>query len=156
MERISYQDIPSGMFESLMAVEAIINKSTIDFKLLELMRLRVAQLNGCAYCVDMHYKELKNSGESELRLSSLCVWQETPYFLERERVVLEFTEEVTNVQGSSISDKLFQTLLTHFDKPEISLLTLAVAQINTWTRLMKTFGFTPGNYQLNTDKANKK
>jgi len=80
MERINYQDIPNGMFDILMKIENFINESSLDFKLLEIVRLRVAQKNGCAYCVDMHHKELKNTNETDLRLSSICVWEETPYF----------------------------------------------------------------------------
>ena len=81
MARITYNDIPAGMFEKLMDIEGFVNKSTIESKMLELMRLRAAQINGCAYCVDMHFKELQHIGETDLRLSSLCIWQDTPAFL---------------------------------------------------------------------------
>ena len=102
MERITYSDIPEGMFDQLMQIEDFINKSGLEFPLLELMRLRVAQNNGCAYCVDMHYKELKNAGETELRLSSLCVWEETPYFSEKERAVLHFTDTYFRIRWTDI------------------------------------------------------
>lgn len=148
MEPFNYNDIPKGMFEKLMDFEDYINKSSIDIQLLELVRLRVAQLNGCAYCVDMHNKELHHLGESELRLSSLCVWEETPYFSERERAVLKFSETITRINNKPIQESIFDDLSVHFSKEEISFLTLAIAQINTWTRLMRTFRFTPGNYRV--------
>ena len=148
MERISYQDIPSGMFNHLNTLEDFINNSTLSMQLLELVRLRVSQKNGCAYCVDMHYKLLKNEEETELRLSSLCVWEETPYFTDKERAVLKFTDTLTKLARTSIPDEIFNSLLEYFTKEEISYLTLAISQINTWTRLMKTFKFTPGNFKI--------
>lgn len=148
MERISYQDIPNGMFENLRTIEDSIINSTLDRKLIEMIRLRTAQMNGCAYCVDMHYKELKHFGETELRLSSLCVWEETPYFSEKERLVLSFTDTITKLKRSPISKELYDNLTSHFSKEEICYLTLAISQSNTWNRLMKTFEFTPGNYKV--------
>tara|TARA_Y100001972_G_scaffold11163_1_gene12091 strand:- start:4950 stop:5408 length:459 start_codon:yes stop_codon:yes gene_type:complete len=148
MERITYQDIPKGMFEKLMEVENLISESQIEIELLELIRLRVAQINGCAYCVDMHHKELKHLGETDLRLSSLCVWEETPYFSEKERAVLLFSENLTQIIGTTITDAMISVLSNFFSKQKIAYLSLAVSQINTWTRLMKTFQFTPGNYQV--------
>ena len=148
MERISFNEIPKGMFDSLMNVENFINESGIDFKLLELIRLRVSQKNGCAYCVDMHHKELKSLNETDLRLSSLCVWEETPYFTEKEKVVLKFTDILTKPPRGPIPDHAFNSLFEFFSKHEISIIALAISQINTWTRLMKTFKFTPGNYKV--------
>jgi AhpD family alkylhydroperoxidase len=148
MERISYQDIPAGMFDHLNKTEDFINNSTLDMKLLELVRTRVSQLNGCAYCVDMHHKLLAHEGETAIRLVSLCVWEETPYFTDKERAVLKFTDSLTQLKNQSIPSESFDTLLDFFTKEEISYLTLAVAQINTWTRLMKTFKFTPGNFKI--------
>ena len=146
MERIGYQDIPVGMFEKLMSVEDLINHSSLDLKMLEMIRLRVSQINGCAYCVDMHHKELKHAGESELRMYSLSVWKETGYFSSKEQAVLDFTEKLTKVGQDGIPESVFQSLTYYFDKKEIALITLAISQINTWTRLMRTFQFTPGNY----------
>ena len=148
MERISYNDIPEGMFENLRVIEYSINNSSLNDKLLGLVKLRVSQKNGCAYCVDMHYKELKHAGETELRLSSLCVWEETPYFSDKERRVLKFAETLTKLSGVPIPEKDYAPLLAHFNKTEICYLTLAITQINTWNRLMKVFQFTPGNYKI--------
>ena len=148
MERISYQEIPGEMFEKLLYLENMANDSTLGMQLLELVRLRVSQINGCAYCVDMHYKELKHTGESELRMSSLSVWRETPYFSEKERAVLDFTEKLTLLSKEKVTDEVYDNLSSHLDKKEIVLLSLAISQINTWTRLMKAFRFTPGKYQV--------
>lgn len=148
MERITYQDIPKGMFENLMTTENFINQSSLEIKLLELIRLRVAQKNGCAYCVDMHHKELKHLGETDLRLSSLCVWKETPYFTEKEMAALNFTDILTKLNRDPLPELVLEALIPHFSKEDICYLTLAISQINTWTRLMKTFKFAPGNYQV--------
>lgn len=148
MERITYQDIPNGMFDHLNAIEDFISNAGLSMRLLELIRTRVSQINGCAYCVDMHHKLLKHEGETALRLSSLCVWEETPYFTNEERAVLKFTDTLTKLEPTPIPDAVFNALLDFYSKKEISYLTLAIAQINTWTRLMKTFQFVPGNYQV--------
>jgi len=148
MERITYQDIPNGMFENLRTIEYSIINSTLDRKLIEMIRLRTAQMNGCAYCVDMHHKELKHLGESDLRLSSLCVWEETPYFSDMERAALYFTDVVTKLARKPIPDNIYNPLLSFFSKEEICFLTLTISQSNTWNRLMKVFEFTPGNYKV--------
>ncbi len=148
MERISYQDIPNGMFDKLMDLENFINDSSLDMNLLELVRVRVSQLNGCAYCVDMHHKLLMHSGETELRASSLVVWENTPYFTNKEKAVLKFTDCLTQMPSNVFPSKVYDPLLEHFSKEEISILTLAISQIGTWTRLMKVFKFEPGKFKV--------
>ncbi len=148
MERITFNQIPKGMVEKLMAIENYINDSTLGLQLLELMRLRVAQINKCAYCIDMHYKELKHTGETELRMSTLSTWKETSFFTEKEQAVLQFTESLTVISENNISSKIYDLLTNFFDTEEICLLTLAISQLNTWTRLVATFKFTPGNYKV--------
>ncbi len=145
MERITYNEIPDDMFNQLMNIENYINSSPLDMKLLELIRTRVSQKNGCAYCVDMHHKLLKKEGETELRLASICVWEESPYFTPKERAVLKYSDVVTKLERGPIPDSAFNPLIDYFSKEEISYITLAIGQINTWTRLMKAFRFTPGN-----------
>ena len=146
MERITFSQIPKGMVESLMAIENYIKQSTLDLQLLELMRLRIAQINKCAYCIDMHYKELKHTGETELRMSTVSVWKETSFFTEKEKAVLQFTESLTETSEKDISNEVFDSLTKFFDTEEICNLTLAISQLNTWTRLVRTFKFTAGNY----------
>jgi len=148
MERISFTEIPQEMMGKLMDLENYINNSGIEIKLLELMRLKVAQINGCAYCVDMHHKELKHLEETDLRLSSLIVWEETNYFTDKEKAVLHFTEKLTKLNGKPVADNDYEVIKNHFANNEIVILTLAIAQINTWTRLMKTFQIEAGNYKV--------
>lgn len=147
MERISYQEVPSTLFMHMRKMEDYIASTTLDQSILELLRLRVSQINGCAYCVDMHHKELVHLGETELRLSSLLVWKETPYFSAKERAVLEFSEAVNDQGESAVSDKVYAPLLEYYSKEEICNLTLAVSHMSTWNSLMKVFRFTPGLYQ---------
>ncbi len=147
MERISYNETPPEIYTQLLKVNKMIDDSKISFNLLELIRLRVAQINNCAYCVDMHYKILKKLGESELRLSSLCIWRDCPYYTEPENCVLNYAEHILGKATASKQEKdIIMPLFKHFNKSEVSFLALAVGQINSWTVLMKTFNTTPGNY----------
>jgi len=148
MERISYQEVPKEMINKLMDIELLIKNSGLSTHLLELLRLRVAQKNGCAYCVDMHHKELKHLNETEVRLSSVCVWEDTPYYTPIERCVLAYADSLTRLTRGPLADQVFDALLIYFSKQEICYLTLAITQINTWTRLMKSFQFTPGKYKV--------
>ena len=124
MERISYGELPHGMMGALLNVEILINKSGLDLKMLEIIRLRVAQLNSCAYCIDHHFKELQHTGESALRMYSLSAWRETDYYTDKERMVLEFTEELTRMGVEGVTDQMFDELNKFFSKHEISYLTL--------------------------------
>ena len=148
MERISYKDVPTEIFTKLRAIEDYLDNSTIEKKLRELICLRISQINGCAYCVDMHHKELKSTGETELRISSLVVWQETPYFTPKERAALLYAEALTGDIYPPIGDDIYNSLDTFYSKEEISNITLIISQINTWNRLMKAFQFTPGRYKV--------
>lgn len=148
MERITYREVPTIIYEKLRGIEDYLEQSTIGIPLLELIRLRISQINGCAYCVDMHYKELKHTNETELRLSSLCVWKETPYFSNKERATLQFAEALNKLGLEPIPDLIYDPLLDYFTKEEIIILSLAISQIKTWNTLMKVFGFTPGLYKV--------
>ncbi len=148
MERISFADIPKGMFEKLRDLETFIENSGINRKIEFLIKLRVSQINGCAYCVDMHYKELKHLKETELRLYSLNVWRDTHYFSDLERAVLDYAEELTNIKNTPLNEAIYTKLLDFYTREEICFISLIITQINTWNRLMKSFGFTPGNYEV--------
>ncbi len=148
MERIRYQDLPEGIFYHLRANEDYLKESGIDRKILELLKLRVSQLNGCAYCLDMHYKELKQQGETDLRLSMLAAWEECPLFDAEEKAALAYAEALTSIDHRPLSEAVFTEVEQHFKKFEIALLSLAITQINTWNRLMKAFQFTPGRYEV--------
>lgn len=146
MERISFTDLPEGLYQSVYGIENYLNTKSFDHGLLELMRYRVSQINGCLYCLDMHSKEAKASGETDLRLFSVSAWREADYYTEKERLVLDMAEKLTHVSTQKITDEDYERLQKHFSLDEIADLTLAIAQCNTWNRLMDSFRFEPGNY----------
>jgi len=146
-ERISFGELPSKMVEAVLAVESYVNNCGFDMRLLELLRYRISQLNGCAYCLDRHYKEGIHAGETAIRLYSLPVWEETPFYTERERAALRWADAVTLLAGNTIGDDLIDEMLRHFSKAELSNLTLVVAQMNTWNRIAKPFAWVPGEFQ---------
>jgi AhpD family alkylhydroperoxidase len=147
-QRISFRETPKGLLDGLMKTEFYLKKSGLDPKLVELMKYRVSQINGCAYCLDMHHKEAISLGEEEIRLHSLAAWKESPYYDDKERAVLEFAEAVTFVDRKEVGDSLYTEISAHFTKEEIADLTVAVAQINSWNRINKTFRTMPGNYRV--------
>ncbi|MDJ1499517.1 carboxymuconolactone decarboxylase family protein [Xanthocytophaga agilis] len=147
--RIEFQDASKGFMEGLLKSGMYLKRSTVDARLFELIAYRVSQINGCAFCIDMHHKDAIHAGESEQRLYSLIVWRETPYFSDQERVVLELAEVLTNISQEEVSDALFEKLLLFFTKAEIADLALAVSLTNSWNRINKTFGTVPGFYQPN-------
>jgi len=149
MERISYKDLPAGAYQVMAQVESYINNNSgLDHKLLELIRFRVSLINNCAYCLDMHFKEATHAGETPLRLFSVGAWRETPYYTPKEQAVLEFAEVLTKMPADEHSDHIHDELRKYFSTTEIGFLTLAIAQINSWNRLTRSFGTVPGNYQV--------
>jgi len=122
-----------------------LKKSPLDHNLLELVFFRVSQINGCAYCLDMHSKELRAAREDEQRLYGLSAWKETPYYSERERAALAYAEGVTSCH---ISDELYSLAKGVFSEEELIDLTLAITTINTWNRLNIAFPNTPGTYKV--------
>jgi AhpD family alkylhydroperoxidase len=143
--RISFEDASKGFLDGLMKTGFYLKKSGLDQKLLALVDYRVSQINGCAFCLDMHHKDAIHLGETELRLHSLAAWKECPYYTEQERAVLAYAEAVT---AGTMEDGVFEALTPFFSKPQIADLTLAIANINSWNRLNKAFRTTPGNYQV--------
>ncbi|MBL6448014.1 carboxymuconolactone decarboxylase family protein [Fulvivirga sp. 29W222] len=148
MERISYQELPQDLFSGMLKTEEKLRDSGISTKELELMRYRASQINNCAYCLDMHFKEATHAGESPLRLYSVSAWREAPYYSEREQAMLAMAEALTLLPEEGIHEALYEELQKHFSKAEIANLALAVAQINSWNRLVNCFKFTPGNYEV--------
>ena len=148
MERISYQELPEGFMHTLLQVQHYVDNSGLDPKLQHLVRFRVSQINNCAYCLDMHYKESIEDGETPLRLISLDAWRETPYYSPKEQAALAFAELLTHMPQEHSSDTIHDELSKHFSKKEIALLTLTITQINSWNRITRSFGPTPGNYQV--------
>ena len=119
----------------------------MDPKLFELVKIRASQLNGCAYCIDMHTKDARLAGETEQRLYALSAWRETPFFNDRERAALEWTEAVTRVGDTHVPDDVHARVSALFDEDEMVALTFAVVVINAWNRLAVSFRVPPGSYQ---------
>lgn len=125
-----------GALKTLFGIGAYLKKSSIERKLLELIDFRVSQINGCAYCLDMHSKDARAHGETEQRLYALSAWRETAFFTDRERAALAWAEAVT---ACNVPDETFKTLKAFFTDEEIIDLTLAVSSINTWNRFNIAF-----------------
>ncbi|PSL32070.1 carboxymuconolactone decarboxylase family protein [Chitinophaga ginsengisoli] len=147
-QRISFQELPKDLFAGLFKTGMYLQNSDIDQKLLDLLYYRASQINGCAMCLDMHSKEAIHHGETHERLHGVIAWRETPYFDEKERAALAFTEALTNANQQDISDDIYAALEEHFTTAQIATLTLAVGTVNVWNRLNKTFRTVPGHYQV--------
>jgi AhpD family alkylhydroperoxidase len=147
MERITFKDA-QGVYNALKQGQNYVDNCGLDIKLLELIRLRVSQINSCAYCLDMHYKEAIHAGETPLRIISVSAWRETPYYTPQERAVLAFAETLTHMTAEENSDSIHDELSKYFSKEEIANITMAIVQINSWNRLVRSFGPVPGNYKV--------
>ena len=128
-------------------LERYVRGSGLEPSLLELIKLRASQINGCAYCVDMHWKDARARGESEQRLYGLMAWRESPYYSERERAALAWTEAVTLIADNHAPDELYEEVRQYFNETELVNLTLALVAINGWNRLAISFRTEPGTYQ---------
>ncbi|GAB7126923.1 carboxymuconolactone decarboxylase family protein [Silvimonas sp. JCM 19000] len=138
-ERLNFYKANSAAVMAQSAVEQYLAKSTIEKSLAELVRLRASQINGCAFCVDMHVADARKGGEDERRLATVCVWQETHLFTDRERAALAWTEALTRIATQPVTDKLYDDLATHFSEAERVDLTLLIGSINTWNRMAISF-----------------
>jgi AhpD family alkylhydroperoxidase len=145
--RIDYLNAAAKVMEVMLVPEKYIRQSGLEHSLLHLVKLRASQLNGCAYCIDMHWKDARSLGESEQRLYGLDAWQESPYYSERERAALGWTEAVTNIQEGHVPDETYDWVKAHFKEKELADLTLAIAMINAWNRLAIAARSVPGTYQ---------
>jgi AhpD family alkylhydroperoxidase len=133
--------------QALGPVTKYINGSGLDHRMLELVKMRTSQLNGCAYCLDMHSKDARAAGEAEQRLYVLDAWRETPLYTERERAALEWTEAVTRVTEGHVPDEVFARVRKHFSEQELVSLTIAIIATNGWNRLNIAFRPEVGDYQ---------
>jgi AhpD family alkylhydroperoxidase len=121
--------------------------AAIEPSLFELVKIRASQMNGCAYCLDMHTKDARLAGETEQRIYALNAWRETPFFTDRERAALEWTEAVTRVGDTHVPDEAYQQVTAHFNDDELVALTMGVIVINGWNRLAVAFRAPAGSYQ---------
>ena len=133
--------------KAMYGLERIARERGIERTLLHLVKTRVSQINGCAYCVDMHTKDARAEGETEQRLYGLSAWRETPFYTPRERAALEWAETLTTIAAHHVSDELFARTREHFNEAELVGLTIAVVAINGWNRLAIPFRSEVGSYQ---------
>ena len=145
--RIDYRKFSPEPLKALLAVESYLLQSGLEPKLLHLIKLRASQINGCAYCIDMHWKDARALDETEQRLYGLDAWRESPYYTERERAALAWTESVTLVSSTNVPDDVFTEVQKYFSEKEIVDLTFAVATINAWNRIAISLRAVPGHYQ---------
>lgn len=145
--RIDYAQVAPDSVKALYGLENYVKQSGLEPGLLDLVKTRVSQINGCAYCLDMHTKDARARGETEQRLYALDAWRETPFFSERERAALTWAETVTRVAETHVPDEAFEHARQHFMEKELVDLTLAIVAINGWNRLAIAFRKVPGTYQ---------
>ncbi len=144
--RLDYKSVAPQAFSAMYGLERYVRECGLEHSLLELVKLRASQLNGCAYCIDMHTKDARALGETEQRLYTLSAWHETPFFSDRERAALAWTEAVTTVGESHVPDDVYELARRQFSERELVDLTLAVVAINGWNRLAVSFRAIPGSY----------
>ncbi|MCC6617189.1 MAG: carboxymuconolactone decarboxylase family protein [Anaerolineae bacterium] len=145
--RLDYSTISPEAMRAMNGLERVVRASSLEPALLELVRLRASQINGCGYCVDMHSKDARAKGETEQRLYALSVWHETPFYDERERAALLWTENLTLISETHVPDEVYEEVRRHFSEKELVELTLAVVLINGWNRFGISFRDVPGSYE---------
>lgn len=152
--RINFYKAAPEAIQAMRGLEHYINQSSgLEPSLRELVKTRASQINGCAYCIDMHTKDARAAGETEQRLYALDAWRETPFYTERERAALEWTEAVTLIAEDHVPDDVFQSVRQQFSEEELVKLTLAIVAINGWNRFAIAFRSVPGTYQPQAAKA---
>lgn len=145
--RINYREIGQEALKAMLGLEKYVGGSGLEKSLYELVKLRASQINGCAYCLDMHSKDARKAGETEQRIYALVAWRETPFYTERERAALAWTEAMTLISDNGISDELYESVREHFNEKELIALTMGIIAINGWNRLAIGFRTIPGTYQ---------
>jgi len=145
--RIDYRKYGQEALKSLLEVEKYIANSGLDHKLIHLLKMRASQINGCAYCIDMHAIDARAIGETEQRLYELDAWRETPFYTDRERAALAWTEAITNVAQTHVPDDVYEEVKKQFNEREIVDLTLVASVINTWNRIAIATRAVPGHYK---------
>ena len=145
--RLHYWKAVPGVRDAMLHLHEYLGKTGLEENLLNLVYLRASQINGCAYCLDMHWKDLRAAGESEQKLSMLDAWREAPGFTDRERAALAWTEAVTLITEGHVPDEVYEQARAQFSEAELANLTLAVVSINGWNRLNVAFRTEAGHYQ---------
>ena len=145
--RVNYGKAAPGVMKAMGALEEYVDSCRLEAGLLDLVKLRASQINGCAYCVDMHYLDARANGETEQRLSTVVVWHESPFFTDRERAALLWTEKLTLISVDHVPDEVFEQVRPHFTDEELTNLTAAIVAINAWNRFAISFRSVPGHYR---------
>ncbi|MCO5053580.1 MAG: carboxymuconolactone decarboxylase family protein [Verrucomicrobiae bacterium] len=154
--RLIYGEVAPDGQKAMLGLELYARRSGLEHSLLELVKTRASQINGCGFCLDMHTKDARAAGETEQRLYTLSVWHETPFFTERERAALAWTEAVTRVAESQVPDSVYEQARKQFSEKELVDLTLAIIAINGWNRLAISFRSVPGTYQVGQHQVKAK
>jgi len=139
--------LTSDAGQAMLQLSKASESSGLERSLLELVKTRASQINGCAYCIDMHTKDARAAGETEQRLYGLSAWRETPYYSDRERAALEWTETITRIADTHVPDEVYEQVRRHFDEEQLVALTFAAVVINAWNRLAISFRVPAGTYQ---------
>ena len=156
-QRLEYWKASPGGLKAMMSLETHLRASGLDHGLLHMVKLRASQINGCAYCIDMHWKDARAAGETEQRLYGLDAWREASYYTDRERAAFEWTEALTNIHtphgehGSHVPDVVYDAVRGHFSEKELVDLTWAVAAINAWNRVAIAFRSEAGSYKAHAE-----
>ncbi len=145
--RYNYAKLSAGGYQAMLGLEKYLDQCGLEESLMHLVKLRVSQINGCSFCLDMHWKDLRALGEQEQRLYSLDAWRESPYYTDRERAALAWAEAVTLITNGHASDAVYEEARAHLSEKEISDLTFAIVTINAWNRLAISNRTVPGSYQ---------
>jgi AhpD family alkylhydroperoxidase len=145
--RLNYMQAGAGVYHAMLGLEKYLKECGLEESLLHLIKMRASQINGCAYCLDMHWKDARANGETEQRLYSLDAWRECPYYTDRERAALAWTDAVTLIADGHVPDEVFEEVRPHFSEKELCDLTLVVASINAWNRLAIAGRSVPGIYK---------
>lgn len=146
-QRINYGKYAQKSLQPLLDLEAYLKNCGIETNLLHMLKLRASQMNGCAFCIDMHWKDARAAGESEQRLYGLDAWEESPYYTDRERAALRWVESLTDITNGHVPDEVFAEAKEHFSEQEIVDLTMATAAINAWNRIAISMRAVPGHYK---------
>ncbi len=145
--RLEYRKVAPGVVGAILGLGKYVRSSGLDPSLVNLVDIRASQINGCAWCLDMHTKDARAAGESEQRVYALSAWRETPFYTVRERAALAWTEAVTLVSEGNVPDEVYEEARKNFTEKELVDLTMAVIAINCWNRLNVAFKTVPGDYQ---------
>lgn len=148
-ERVNYTKVSPELLKAMRGLENYVAASGLERSLYELVKIRASQINGCAYCLDMHTKDARNAGETEQRIYALNAWRETPFYTDRERSALSWTEALTLISENDVPDTLYELIRKYFDEKELIALTTAIVAINGWNRLAIAFRTVPGSYNPN-------